>query len=297
MKIFTLGGGFVSDHLPYDKILDRIHPHEEDIDYVLTKYKPDVIINCIGKTGRPNVDWCETHKSETYMSNVVLPAMVAAQCETAGIHFIQIGSGCIYFGESPSFHYLQGDGTPWPDRNEGVFIIPGIKVDNGWKETDFANPKSFYSKTKYACDLLLGAMPNVTTLRIRMPISTKNNQRNLINKLAGYKQVIDIPNSVTFMDDLTRCVDWVAKGGRMGIYHVTNPEPLTAAQVMREYQKYMPKHTFEIINEQQLDSLTVAKRSNCIIDASKLNAAGFQMTPSKKALEKCMSDYFGRMYV
>lgn len=295
MKVITLGAGFVADHLPYEKIADRLTPNQRDIDAVLSRINPDIIINCIGKTGRPNVDWCETHQTETYMANVVLPMMIAEWCEKHGAYLINIGSGCIYFGESPNHHYVQGDGSPMPDvghkTTSFTMVMPAKKIEDGWKEDDFANPKSFYSKTKYACDLMIGNMKHVTTLRIRMPISTQNNQRNLINKLRGYKQVIDIPNSVTFMDDLVRCVAWAVIGNQHGIFHVTNPEPLTAAQVMREYQKYVPEHTFEIINEQQLDALTTAKRSNCIINSDKLKIAGFTMTPATLALEDCMAQY------
>lgn len=271
----SIGAGFVSEHLPYEKVdlgTYRIRS-PLDIDHVLEKYKLDVLINCIGKTGRPNVDWCESHKAETAFANIAVPIMLAEKCKAAGIHLIQIGSGCIYFGKSP----YKGERYDSPDP--------------GWKETDFANPLSFYSKTKYACDLALGAMDNVTTLRIRMPISTKNNPRNLINKLRGYKQVIDIPNSMTFMDDLVRCVDWAAQNKKTGIYHVTNPEPTTAARIMQEYQKYVPEHSFEIINEAQLDNLTSAKRSNCILDSSKLAQAGFTMTPTEEALASCMEAY------
>jgi hypothetical protein len=60
---------------------------------------------------------------------------------------------------------------------------------------------------------------------------------------------------------------------------------------MREYQKYVPSHTFEIISGAELDTITSAKRSNCITDSSKLSNAGFSMTPSEDALQKCMMEY------
>lgn len=272
MKIMTIGAGFVSEHLPYEKINKRIHSLY-DVHSVLEEYKPDVLVNCIGKTGRPNVDWCESHKEETSFANTAIPIMLAEGCRGVGIQLIQIGSGCIFFGKSP----YKGESS--------------AAKDPGWREEDFAKPESYYSKSKYACDLMLGQMDHVTTLRIRMPISTKNVERNLINKLRGYKQVIDIPNSVTFMDDLVRCIDWAARNDKTGIYHVTNPGTVTAAQIMTEYQKHVPDHAFEIIDERQLDALTIAKRSNCIIDATKLARAGFTMTPSKEALESCMAEY------
>ncbi len=272
MKIMTIGAGFVSEHLPYGNIKYRING-ASDVEELLAHYTPDVLVNCIGKTGRPNVDWCESNKEATAFANTAVPIMLAEGCKKVGIQMIQIGSGCIFFGKSP----YKGETS--------------AAKDPGWREEDFAKPESYYSKSKYACDLALGQMDNVTTLRIRMPISTKNVERNLINKLRNYKQVIDIPNSVTFMDDLVRCVDWAARNDKMGIYHVTNPGAVTAAQIMTEYQKHVPEHKFEIIDERQLDALTVAKRSNCIIDSSKLARAGFTMTPSKEALAACMAEY------
>lgn len=268
----SIGAGFVSEHLPYQNITERV-TGVESVDKILDRHQPDVLVNCIGKTGRPNVDWCEANKEETAYANVAVPIMLAEGCKKRGIHMIQIGSGCIFFGKSP----YKGERYDSPDP--------------GWKEDDIANPKSFYSKTKYSCDLTVGAMDNVATLRIRMPVTSRNVPRNLINKLRGYSQVIDIPNSMTFMEDLTRCISWVAANGHSGIWHVTNPEPITAAQIMTEYQKYVPDHKFEIINEAQLDSLTVAKRSNCIINSGKLKAAGFVMTPSEIALKRLMADY------
>lgn len=276
MKVLTLGGGFVADHLPYENIKAKIFSRE-DVDSLILKHQPDVLINCIGKTGRPNVDWCESHKEETAFANTAVPIMLAEVCKGRGTHLIQIGSGCIYFGDSP----YKGHSS-WAQ-------------DPGWREDDFAKPLSFYSKTKYACDLMLGPMPHVTTLRIRMPVSDKDMPRNLINKLRGYKQVIDIPNSMTLMSDLVRCIDWAATNRPGGIWHVANPQPLTAARIMQEYQKYVPEHQFEIITERQLDQMVTAKRSNCILNTDKLRAAGFKMSDTEEALERTMAEYIKDM--
>ncbi len=271
MKICSIGNGFIASHLKYESINSRLELDSKQIGSLLDTHKPDVLVNCVGKTGRPNIDWCESHKEETAAINTALPILLAEECAKRSIHLIHIGSGCIFFGDSPN--------KKWFD------------IDPGWKETDFANPKSFYSKTKYACDLVLGNMDNVTTLRIRMPISSKNDQRNLLNKLKGYSQIIDIPNSMTFVNDLVRCIDWAAKEHHTGIFHVTNPEPLNAVQIMREYQKYVPTHSFSTISEEELDKLTLAKRSNCILDSSKLSEKGFEMSASKEALANCMKEY------
>lgn len=280
----TLGDGFVADHLPYEKITDRIQIDWRETRNTLANHRPDVLINCIGKTGRPNIDWCESHKIETAEANVIIPILLAEICAKLDIRLIQIGSGCIYSGKSPNY-YLERHGDP--HYNEDALT----RVDSGWKETDPANPVSYYSNTKYACDLVLGQMQNTTTLRIRMPISDRDTPRNFINKIKQYKQVINIANSVTFMSDLTKCVAHVIEKDLRGIYHVVNPQPLTATQVMLEYQKYVPGHKFEIITGEQLDQITTAKRSNCIIDGDKLRKTGFYMTNSGDALKECMKTY------
>jgi dTDP-4-dehydrorhamnose reductase len=280
MKILTLGKGFVSQHLPYDSTDYRIEPTIMSVRTVLDAHKPDVIVNCIGKTGTPNVDWCESNKSITAETNAVLPVMLAKECADRNIHMVHIGSGCIFYGKSPNSRWYTSEVTRKP-----------VEVDFGWKETDAANPESFYSKTKAAADLVLGDMDNVAVLRIRMPISSIKVPRNLISKLIKYDKVIDIPNSVTFMDDLVSCVDWAINNKVTGIWHVTNPQTLTAAQIMKEYQKYVPNHKFRTISEEELGSLTVAKRSNCVLNTEKLRNAGFQMSLAEDALKKCMSEY------
>jgi len=273
MKVYTLGNGFVSAHFPYENLTKnfRVENDSKFLDKMIEEHKPDVLINCIGKTGSPNVDWCESNKEITASTNVALPILLAEACKKKDVQLVHIGSGCIFFGPSP---HLDLSGK-----------------DMGWREDDFANPKSFYSKTKYAADLALSNFSNVAILRIRMPLSPKNLPRNLINKLTKYTEVIDIPNSVTFIDDLVKCVDWTIKNTKTGVYHVTNPEPLSAARVMKEYQKYDANHKFNIISESRLDELTIAKRSNCILSTQKLNAEGFYLPSSEEALFNCMQQY------
>lgn len=280
MKIFTLGTGFVSNHLPYPKITDRFLLDQNQIKSVLDQYQPDILINCLGRTGSPNIDWCNSNKEETINGNITLPLLISDYCSKNNIHHIMIGSGCIFSGQSPNVLY---EGT--------TGYVLNTPIDFGWREADFANPVSFYSATKYATDLAIGSLSKTTVLRIRMPISKLDSPRNLINKLKNYKEIINIPNSVTFMSDLVRCIDWVIQNQHIGIFHVTNPQPLTAVDIMKEYQKYIPEHQFSIIDGLKLDQLTYAKRSNCILNTEKINNLGFYMNNSYDSLENCMKKY------
>ncbi len=285
-KVITLGNGFVAAHLPYEKILDRFEFNNLSVEKIIDKYKPDIIINTIGFCGGPgkNVDQCEVEKIKTYNTNVTLPLLIAEHCENKQIKHILLGSGCIYFGDSPHTTYTSDgcniDGSEKWD-----------KIDSGFKETDFANPESYYSKSKYSADLMLSQLKMTCIARIRMPISDKNTPRNLINKLLGYKKILNQPNSVTFMSDFTRCIDWMIKNDKSGIYHVTNPDPLTHIELLEEYKKYVPTHQYDSINIEQLKDLIVAPRSNCILNTNKLKSEGFHMTPTKQALQDCMVKY------
>lgn len=277
MKAFVLGNGFIASHLNYEILDTRIFPDREYIFNLLNYHKPDVIINCMGYCGVKNIDDCEVNKERTLESNLTIPTMLAAECNKLGIRMIHIGSGCIFYGNSPNIKMS-------PD---------GFQVDLGWKEND--NPKlekaSFYSKVKYACDLAVGNLPNTCVLRIRMPISHKNGPRNLINKLLKYENVLEAPNSVTFLSDLTRAIEWAVDNGKTGIYHVTNPTPMTHIQLLEEYRKYVPSHKYNVINETQLQEFITAPRSNCLINTDKLTSEGFVMTPTLDALKACMEKY------
>ena len=284
MNIYTLGTGFIASHLPYTQITDRFPTNDQAVATILEHYKPDVIVNTLGRCGSPNVDWCETNQTATYAANVVLPLMLAEWCEKHSVRMVHLGSGCIYYGKSPNY-YLERQGDPHYMEDTMV------RRDAGWKETDPANAQSYYSKTKYACDLALGDLSHIAILRLRMPISSKNSPRNLISKLCAYSKVLDVPNSMTFTDDLVRCIDWVIKENKSGIWHIANDPPLTAVQVMQEYQKYRPEHSFKPLDEQELDQLTIAKRSNCILNTDKLWRAGFRMTNSEEALKRTMKEY------
>ncbi len=287
MKILVLGNGFIAQHLPYDRLAGYLSLDEYEIEKILDAHQPQIIINTIGKTGVPNIDQLENLKSETALANTSLPIVLANICAKRNIHFVHIGSGCIYNGPSPN--------TSPVVMTSNFFWSDDPVIDLGWVEEDFANPISYYGKTKYACDLVISSLPNVSILRIRMPISSLNHPRNFISKIRNYQKVIDIPNSMTFMDDLVRCINWVISQQKYGIYHVVNPEPISAARVLREYQKYVPEHQFEIMEQEELDRITEAKRSNCLLNTSKLTREGFLMTPSLVALEQAMKQYINNL--
>jgi 3,5-epimerase/4-reductase len=290
-KVLILGtNSFIASHLNYEKYHNKIN-NEKDIQTVINLYKPDTIINCIAFTGIKNIDTCEDtneHKLKTIYSNLTIPSIIADECLRQSVHVIQMGSGCIYYGKSPNVikkknYELTGD-FPFVKKIE--------ETDLGWKEEDFSNPLSLYSRTKAACDLTVGALPNVCTLRLRMPISTFYHPRNLLNKLLTFKKVLHELNSVSFLDDIVNGISWAIYHKKTGIYHVASPKPMYHKELIDEYLKYYPEKQYpEYVSKEEVAMIVKAPRSNCILNVDKIQNEGFEFNNQDRILKETIRKF------
>ncbi|KAM7251744.1 hypothetical protein ACFE04_023627 [Oxalis oulophora] len=229
--------------------------------------KPTHVFNAAGVTGRPNVDWCESHKPETIRTNVAGTLTLADICRENGLLMINYATGCIF--EYDSAH-PEGSGI-------------------GFKEEDTPNfHGSFYSKTKAMVEELLKEFDNVCTLRVRMPISSDlNNPRNFITKIARYDKVVNIPNSMTILDELLPISIEMAKRNLRGIWNFTNPGVVSHNEILEMYKKYInPEFKWSNFTIEEQAKVIVAARSNNEMDASKLKKEFPEMLPIKEALIK-----------
>lgn len=273
MTTLIFGPGYLGHRLAQSltgAVLSRADiTDRQAVEAALREHRPDAVINAAGKTGRPNVDWCESHQHETYRGNVIGPLVLAELCAQHGAYLLHLGSGCIFYG--PSSH-----------------------ADGAWREDDHANPTSFYSRTKYAADLVLSRLPNVAVARLRMPIDDRPDDRNLITKLSRYRQVVDVENSVTVIEDLVHvCRELVARK-LDGVFHVTNPGSMRHRDLLALYRELVdPAHSYTLITADELvtQGLAVKARSNCILASDRLAAAGIAMRPVDQALRASMESY------
>lgn len=272
MKILILGKGFLGQRMaaawPNAVLTDARIDDAAAVLRALDEYKPDAVVNAAGKTGTPNVDWCETHQAETVRSNTIGPLVLAESCAARNLYLIHLGSGCIFYGPSPD--------------------------PRGWKEDDFANPVAFYSKTKYAADLILSRLPNVAVVRLRMPIDATPSPRNLIDKLIRYPKVIDVENSVTVVEDLLSAIYQLAHKRGTGIFHAVNPGTMRHRDLIALYREYVnPNHTCEWIRDEDLvaQGLAKAARSNCILQSTRLAEFGIHLRPIEVALRDAIQKY------
>ncbi|GLT78292.1 hypothetical protein SLA2020_498320 [Shorea laevis] len=228
---------------------------------------PSHVFNAAGVTGRPNVDWCESHKVETIRTNVVGTLTLADVCREKGLVLINYATGCIFEYDA---NHLLGSGI-------------------GFKEEDTPNfTGSFYSKTKAMVEDLLKNYENVCTLRVRMPISSDlSNPRNFITKITRYEKVVNIPNSMTILDELLPISIEMAKRNLTGIWNFTNPGVVSHNEILEMYRDYIdPTFTWKNFTLEEQAKVIVAPRSNNELDATKLNNEFPEMLSIKDSLIK-----------
>jgi len=224
--------------------------NRESVEAEILAAKPDFVLNAAGKTGRPNVDWCEDHKQETIRSNLIGALTLADVCYKHGIHMTNFGTGCIYeYDEKHPMH-------------------SGI----GFKEEEAPNfDKSYYSKTKIMLDTLLQDYPNVLNLRLRMPISDDLNPRSFITKIIGYKRVVNIPNSMTILTDLLPISIEMTERKMTGVYNFVNPGVVSHNEILDLYKKFINNNfTYQNFSIEEQSKILKAGRSNNELDAHKL---------------------------
>ncbi|KAI5055397.1 hypothetical protein GOP47_0028918 [Adiantum capillus-veneris] len=261
-----LGGLCVKSGIAYEYGQGRLE-NREQLEADVARVKPTHVFNAAGVTGRPNVDWCETHKVETIRANVVGTLTLADICREHNLLLINYATGCIfeYDGKHP--------------------LGSGI----GFKEEDTPNfIGSFYSKTKAMVEDLLKNYDNVCTLRVRMPISSDLlNPRNFITKITRYEKVVDIPNSMTILDELLPISIEMAKRNLCGIWNFTNPGVVSHNDILQMYKDYIdPSFTWKNFTLEEQAKVIVAPRSNNELDSSKLSAEFPEMLSIKDSLIK-----------
>ena len=119
--------------------------------------------------------------------------------------------------------------------------------------------------------MLMGAYPSVLYLRMRLPVSSDINSRNLITKLTRYAKVVNIPNCLTVLEDLVPLIPQMALSRLAGIYNFVNPGVILHNEILDAYKMYVdPSFRYENFSfEEQCKILKVARCYN-ELDVSKL---------------------------
>jgi len=254
MNIAILGTGFIGKYLQSflaDKHFTYLLNQTDDQYHVsgrlrkfIKAHKIDAVVNTCGYTGYPNVDACEDSKASCTYYNITVPLIIEEECKAANAKFINVSSGCIYTGYDKDY-------TEEDEPNFGI-----------------SNPdSSFYSKTKHLSEMFLDKdFTNI--IRIRMPVTSRMDHKNLLSKLAKYDNIIDFKNSKTDVTKLCQFVEVVAENFKPGIYNAVHSNTLTTKEVTDIMTEYGVKNdNWKFVPYEDLP--IKANRSNCVLDNSK----------------------------
>ena len=267
----------------------------------LREQKPEFVVNSAGYTGKPNVDACEIARADTLQGNTLLPQTIAQACAAANIPWGHVSSGCIFAGAK----IMQAGKT----RIEKDLNRPDLKalVDrepstiHGFTETDTPNftfrdgPCSFYSGSKALGEEAILGVGQSFVWRLRIPFDEFDGARNYLSKVQRYPKVYDNVNSISHRADFVRaCLDLWELRAPFGIYNVTNPGWITTRQVITMIERILkPNRKFQFWESDEEFYKVAAKtpRSNCVMDVSKLLAAGVKVRPVLDALESSLRSW------
>jgi UDP-glucose 4,6-dehydratase len=267
----------------------------------LREKKPTFLINAAGYTGKPNVDACEAAKADTLAGNTLFPEMLAHACLVERIPWGHVSSGCIFSGAK-----IVEEGTTRVEKDltkAGLRDLPekNPAAIHGFTETDRPNftfrdpPCSFYSGTKGLAEDAITGIGQSYIWRLRIPFDEIDNPRNYLSKLQRYAKVYDNVNSISHRADFVKaCLDLWDRRAPFGTYNITNPGYITSHQVVRMIERILkPARKFEYWKDDAEFYHLAAKtpRSNCVLDVSKLLAAGVKMRSVEEALEHSLHNW------
>lgn len=269
-RVLIFGNGWIGNKLAsaFSAEISRANITDRDaVMSALDGYRPSVVINAAGKTGRPNVDGCEKNPAETLSVNVAGPILLAEECVARKIFMAHLGSGCVY------------------DTSK-----------SGYTEEDPPNFfGSLYSRSKAVSEAALKNLP-VLQVRLRMPFDGKPHPRNLITKLVSYKKVINVENSLTRLSDLMVACETLIAERATGIWNVVNPGAFTHGQILDLYRKLVePTFELEIMPLEELFSVVKTGRSNCVLSSKKLEGLGVKLPHVEEALTDALREYKGNL--
>ncbi|CAN6901493.1 unnamed protein product [Brassica oleracea var. botrytis] len=171
---------------------------------------------------------------------------------------------------------------------EWMLMMPGGRHSDGSEENSGAVSLSVNSSQNQMVELLK-EFDNVCTLRVSMPISSDlNNSRNFITKISRYRKLVNIPNSMTVLDELLPISIEMAKRKLRGIWNSTNPGVVSHNEVLEIDVQRLHRLSFKWANfiPEEQAKVIVAPRSNNEMDASKLKKEFHELLSIKESLIK-----------
>jgi UDP-glucose 4,6-dehydratase len=269
-------------------------------DYV-RKVKPSFLINCAGYTGRPDMDACEVQRRETVQANAIFPQVVARVCNMTNTPWAHISSSSIYAGskllDNGRMRIVRDLNRP---EMRHLFAVEPERFC-GFTELDEPNfsfgsaPCTFYSGTKALAEESLRAFSSVYIWRPGIVFDEFDEPRNLLSGIQHSAKMDDTVNSFSHRHDFVRaCLDLWESCAPFGTYNVVNPGATSIQCVTYSMARVIrPDRRLEFlrIDDEFARSSTRICHPGCILNDSRIRAAGITMRPLQEALDDSLEKW------
>ena len=225
-------GKNILKHIPNSIGLDTRLENISDLKKHFNILRPKNVICAAGVSGKPTIDWCESHKYETIFTNVTCQLNLIQLCKDMGIHLTIIGSGAVYDGN---------------------------KLFTELDEPNFKG--SFYSKARCILEEIIRCtyINDVLYLRMLYPITCDGDSKCFIEKLKmRTSNIHDTQITVTILPLLLPKLQRILDQKVTGILNFVNNGITTPSELLK------------MLNIEHKMSCEKTNRSLCCLDCSKL---------------------------
>jgi len=264
-------------------------------DYV-RKMKPDLVINAAEIQDKLTHDLDDSERAEMLQVNTLLPQTIARVCNITNTLFAHVSSGSIYCGakvaEDGGFRVEEDLSAPraraWirenPDRLRGFTELdpPNFGFASG--------ACTFYSGTKALAEEALRDH-QLYVWRLHLPFNEVEDASNFLSHLRDASVVRKSLNSVSQLDDcITGCLELWERNAPVGTYNVVNPGPLQMDEVTEIIRRSLKSSRSLKLLLYDADSVPPNQHTalDCVLDGSKLFAAGIRLRPAQEALRQAV---------
>ena len=225
-------GKHLLKHIPNSMGLDTRLENIEELKKYLKILKPNNIISAAGISGKPTIDWCESHKAETVFTNVTCQLQLIHLCKELDIHLTIIGSGAVYNGNKL-----------FTEEDEPTF-----------KDT-------FYSRARVVLEDIIRSTytQDVLYLRVLYPITGDGDPKCFIEKLKT--RAANIHNTqvtATVVPSLFPKLPGLLYQKVTGILNFVNDDAISLSDLLRD------------VNIEHTVSTEKSNRGMCCLDATEL---------------------------
>lgn len=205
------------------------------------------VVCAAGISGRPTIDWCDTHEYETWQTNYLDMLNLMHACKECDVHLTIFGSGLVYKTESDNAVFSEDDE---PNFDEKVYTRYRILLESATK-----------------------LYPNVLYLRILYPTSFDGHEKCFMTKLRGRSSnVHNVSVPLTVVPSLFPHLASMLTTNATGIYNFVNEGVISLPHLL-DIANQPYKISMESTSKRGDYSLDVSKLRTCIKDVQHVTSA------------------------